>query len=109
MSTTMPDTLRNYVDTTNNLDTEAFIGLFANGACVHDEGHYYCGIKAIREWREATYRKYQFTMKPLDVKEQGTETLLTAELTGNFPGSPATLMFDFEFRNGKISKLYIRS
>jgi hypothetical protein len=34
---------------------------------------------------------------------------LTAELTGNFPGSPAKLQFDFAFHNGKITKLYIKS
>lgn len=109
MPMTMPETVQTYVDSTNELDAERFIGQFADNACVHDEGHYYCGIRAIREWREATNKKYKFSMKPLVVREHGNETMLTAELTGNFPGSPAKLQFDFAFHNGKITKLYIKS
>jgi len=109
MPITIPAIVQTYVDTTNRLDTERFIGLFADNACVHDEGHYYCGIRAIREWLESTNKKYKFSMKPLIVKESGNDISMTAEMTGTFPGSPVKLQFDFAFHNNKITKLYIKS
>ena len=52
-------------------------------------------------------RQYHHTITPLDiVYEQGT-TVLKAQLTGAFPGSPVTLHFDLVLEAGKILSLEI--
>jgi hypothetical protein len=44
------------------------------------------------------------------IKETGEgETVLTATLTGDFPGSPVTVHFDFVLEAGKILSLEIHA
>jgi hypothetical protein len=45
---------------------------------------------------------------PLDVADRDGKTVLKAQLTGDFPGSPVTLDFAFVLKDGKIASLQIR-
>lgn len=51
--------------------------------------------------------KYNHTVAPLAVAHRDGKTILEAELTGNFPGSPVTLEFSFVLERGKIVSLEI--
>jgi ketosteroid isomerase-like protein len=89
-------------------DTEALAQCFANDAVVHDEGQSIQGHAAIREWQLETKKKYQHTTKPVACVQRGGKTVVSARLTGNFPGSPVDLQFAFEVEAGKIVSLEIR-
>jgi hypothetical protein len=47
-------------------------------------------------------------MKPLNFEEDGIQVLLTAEVSGTFPGSPAILSFHIGLKNGLINSLEIK-
>jgi ketosteroid isomerase-like protein len=89
-------------------DTEALCQCFAENAVVHDEGRNIKGHEAIREWQLETKRKYQHTTKPLASVQRDGKTIVSARLTGNFPGSPADLQFAFDVEAGKILALEIK-
>jgi hypothetical protein len=80
---------------------------FAEHAVVRDEGQTIEGLAAIKRWKAETKRKYSHTVAPLEVAQRDGKTVLKAELTGNFPGSPVTLEFSFTLEDGKIVLLEI--
>jgi hypothetical protein len=89
----------------NRHDREAYSECFSETAIVHDERMTYTGKAEIRRWIEKSDHEYHTELKPLGYKEE--ESLLTAEVTGNFPGSPAILQFHFSLKDGLISTLRI--
>jgi len=109
MSLQLPQAIDWYVKLENAEDTEALSTCFAADATVRDEGHTYVGIDAIKEWKAGTKKKYNHTVHPLAVSNRDGKTVLRAELTGNFPGSPVTLEFSFVIKGGKITDLQIQS
>jgi len=76
---------------------------------VRDEGHTYEGLAAIKEWKAETKKKYNHTVTLLAVDHQNGKTVLKAQLTGTFPGSPVTVTFDFVLEAGKILSLEIHA
>jgi hypothetical protein len=89
-------------------DTEAMSRCFAENAIVRDEGRSREGHGAIREWQLETKKKYEHTIEPLASAEEDGTTVVTARLTGNFPGSPVELEFIFTVEAGKIRSLEIK-
>jgi len=75
-------------------DSEAYFALFAADATVEDEGVTHRGIDAIRAWRgEVPLVTYAIT----DVDPTADGLVVTATITGDFPGSPfAGLRYRFE-------------
>jgi ketosteroid isomerase-like protein len=108
MQIIIPHPINAYVQATNERDNDAFGALFTEDAIVHDEGQEHRGVIAIRKWLRSTVEKYQFTLTPIGLSQEGTETILTAKLSGDFPGSPLLMRFHFVLREGKISSLDIR-
>ena len=90
------------------MDTEAMSRCFAENAIVRDEGRTREGHSAIQEWQLETKKKYQHTIEPLASAEKDGTTVVTARLTGNFPGSPVELQFIFTVEAGKIRSLEIK-
>jgi ketosteroid isomerase-like protein len=88
MQIIIPHAISAYVQATNERDNDAFGDLFTEDAIVHDEGQEYRGVVAIRKWLTSTVEKYQFTLTPIGLSQEGTETILNAKLSGDFPGSP---------------------
>jgi len=74
---------------------------------VHDEGKTYHGKTEIREWNEMTNAKYKTKYEPIEVITNGDKMILTAKISGTFPGSPVLIKYHFETRNGKITSLQI--
>jgi len=96
-----------YVKAENAGDVESLAECFAPDAIVHDEGHTYEGLAAIKAWKADTKKKYNHTVEPLEVAHRDGKTVLKVKLTGNFPGSPVTLEFSFVLEHGKIASLKI--
>lgn len=104
----LPDTLRRYFAAQNSHDAETMADCFAPDAEVRDEGHTYIGREAIRQWKVETIAKYAISIEPLTTTEQGGALTVTARVTGNFPGSPADLTYDFVLDgSGLIRRLAI--
>ena len=109
MSIQLPSPIALYVKLANAGDTETLSECFAPNAIVRDEGHTYEGLAAIKEWKAETKKQYHHTVTPLEVAQQHGKTVLTATLTGDFPGSPVTVHFDFVLEAGKILSLEIHA
>ena len=107
MSIDLPPPIDLYVKIENSGEVEALSGCFALDATVHDEGHTYRGLAAIKKWKAATKKKYTHTIHPLEIARSDGKTVLKAGLTGNFPGSPITVEFRFVLESGKITSLEI--
>lgn len=46
-------------------------------------------------------------MKPLEYSENGTSSVLSAEISGTFDGSPIVLQFYFDLVDGQIQYLKV--
>ena len=95
MVTELPANLARYFTAQNAHDVDAMLAAFVPDAEVRDEGQTYVGLEAIREWKLATSAKYRITARPLRTKRNGDALATTVEVSGNFPGSPANLTYDF--------------
>ena len=109
MSLSLPSPIALYVHLENAGDTKTLSESFAPNAIVRDERRTYEGLAAITAWKAATKQKYHHTVTPLEVAEENGKTVLTATLTGDFPGSPVTVRFDFVLEAGKILSLEIHA
>ena len=94
-----------YFAATTDHDLERYLALFSDDVVVHDDGKTHEGLAAVRTWRR------EVPSVRCDVGQvTGTATALeaTAEVSGDFPGSPVTLRFAFERdAQGKIILLDI--
>ena len=109
MSIQLPPPIALYVQLENAGDTETLSACFAPNAIVRDEDHTYEGLAAITAWKAETKQKYHHTITLLAVAHQQGKTVLKAQLTGTFPGSPVTLHFAFVLEAGKILSLEIHA
>jgi hypothetical protein len=107
MSLQLPAPIEHYVRIANSGALETVPECFAPDAIVHDEGHTYEGVAAIRNWMAATKEKYHHTIAPLELAERGGQSVLKARLAGSFPGSPITVNFSFVLSGGRIRSLEI--
>jgi hypothetical protein len=95
MASDLPDTLARYFAAQNDHDVEAMLAAFAPDAEVRDESRTYVGRAAIRDWKLATSAKYGITAQVLQSRRDGDKLTATVRVSGNFPGSPADLTYDF--------------
>ena len=107
MSLDLPIVLSNYFKAKNAHDVDAMLSAFSDEASVHDEGQDMIGRVAIREWMDETTRKYRVTVTPTGVGRADERTIVTARVSGTFPGSPVELRYHFTIVSGKISGLKI--
>lgn len=107
MKNKLPKLIENYVTASNSHDLKSFLSCFTDTATVLDEGKTLQGQKAIANWFTETRGKYKFTTEPISVEEKKNEMLLTAKVTGDFPGSPVTLKYRLEIDNNRIQDLRI--
>jgi hypothetical protein len=107
MSIQLPPPIALYVQLENAGDTATLSTCFAPNAIVRDESRTYEGLAAITAWKVETKHKYHHTITPLAVAHQQGKTVLKAQLTGTFPGSPVTLHFNFVVEAGNILSLEI--
>jgi hypothetical protein len=106
---TLPEPLAAYFAAKNRKDIDAMPIPFAEQATVRDEGRERSGHAAIREWMEGTTKKYAVTVEPTGVADKDGRTVVTARVSGNFPGSPAGLRYKFALDARKIVRLEIGS
>ena len=105
----LPPIIQTYITASNAHDVEAIVACFDDHAVVRDENAMQQGKTEIRRWATETIEKYKFQSKPLSADERGTETILSVEVSGSFPGSPVMLEYQFTIANDKIQSLIIDS
>lgn len=107
MDSLMPAPLGAYFPAVNAHDADRIAACFAEDAVVHDERPDRVGREAIRAWADETGRRYRHTAKVLSVEAAADRSVVTARVTGDFPGSPIELRYVFTLANGLIRGLEI--
>ena len=103
----LPKVISELVKAQNEFNSTAYVNCFAETAVVHDEGKVHTGRTEIEHWIAESNEKYRSLMKPLDYQQNGASGILSAEVSGTFPGSPITLQFHFEIIDGLIQSLKV--
>ncbi|WP_166887784.1 nuclear transport factor 2 family protein [Massilia sp. CCM 8734] len=96
-----------YFAAANAADPDQLALCFAPDASVRDEGHSMHGRAAIAAWASESQRRYGAVATPRTVREEGAEVVVTADVSGNFPGSPLPLHFHFTLGESGIAALAI--
>ncbi len=86
----------------------AFLSLFTEDAHVNDEANDYYGAQ-IAEWIDRATAEAKPVVEVCDVTSDGDVVVVTALVSGSFPGSPIQLRYDFTLRDSKIAELLIRA
>ena len=107
MTTELPQPLTDYFAAKNRHDIDGMLAPFSPDAKVRDEGETHRGSGAIRDWMEATTRKYRVTVEIAEAAANGDAWRVAGIVSGNFPGSPATLHFVFTLAGDQITQLEI--
>lgn len=107
MVSKLPDPLGTYFAAANARDPDGVAACFAVDGRVRDEGNDIRGRDAVRDWAEETGRKYRYRAEVTAVEAIANGALVTAHLTGDFPGNPVDLRYRFELRDGQIASLAI--
>lgn len=103
----LPNVVSDFVNAQNNFDSDASANCFSENGTMLEEGKPYTGRTAIQSILTEANQKYQSVMKPIEYVEDGVSSVLSAEVSGNFPGSPAVLQFHFTLKNNLIDYLKI--
>jgi ketosteroid isomerase-like protein len=99
----LPKIISDLVEAQNNFDSIAYANCFSETAVVFDEGKTHNGRKEIEHWIADANEKYNAMMKPLSFEE----SILKAEVSGNFAGSPIVLSYHLEIADELIQSLKI--
>ena len=103
----LPKVLTDLTKAQNEFDAVTYANLFSETAEVFDEGKTHKGRLEIERWIDHSNKNYQAVIKPLEYTEKGTTSILTAECSGTFPGSPISLKFHFDIVAGQIQHLKV--
>lgn len=107
MSLSLPNSVSNYFKISNGLDIAQIVGCFTRDAVVVDEGQTYQGHAAIQSWQRDAQKKFKYTVEPISMSRDGDRLSVTANVVGNFPGSPVQLNHVFDLVGDKIKQLKI--
>lgn len=99
----LPNIISELVKAQNEFDSAAYANCFTENAEVFDEGKTHNGKAEIENWIDKANKEYKATMKSLDYNKN----ILSAEISGTFPGSPLVLKYHFELNDGLIQSLKI--
>lgn len=108
MSIILTPIIEAFVRAKNAHNTDAIILCFSEDAVVYDEGQKFSGRAAIKKWLDDSNAKYSVTLVPIKLVDQASENVLTAQVSGNFEGSPVPLKFHFTVHEDKIRRLRIQ-
>lgn len=103
----LPKVLTDLIKAQNEFEAVTYANLFSETAVVFDEGKMHRGRLEIERWIDHSNEHYHAVIKPLEYTEDGITSILTAECSGTFPGSPITLKFNFDIIDGQIQHLKV--
>lgn len=103
----LPKVIVDLIETQNRFDSVAYANCFSETAVVLDEGKTHNGRKEIEHWIADANERYEATMKLVSFEEKEGKSLLKAETSGNFPGSPILMTYHLQIADGLIHSLKI--
>lgn len=106
-TTTLPEAVTQYFDASNRFDAESAAACFTPEAIVRDEGKAHVGRDEIRNWVSHASKEYQPQASVVSAQQNGDKLAVAVSVTGQFPGSPVELDFDFSLRDEKIAELTV--
>lgn len=106
MPLSLPKAIAGYF-AADTLDATAVAACFTPDAVVIDEKQTHQGREAIARWKTEASAKYDYVSEPKAIQAQGDRIIVTAHLTGNFPGSPVDLRYAFTLAGDAIARLEI--
>lgn len=102
-----PDIIARYFNAANaGLIDEASL-CFSPDASVVDEGHTHTGSRLIHMWIGSVTKKYHPQVEVLRIGESDGTITVAGRVSGNFPGSPVELDYQFTLEGETISNLSI--
>ncbi len=104
---TLPAPITGYFAAANSGDDARVASYFADDAVVRDERRTIHGPNEVQIWAEETRRKYRYQAEVVSAEEFAGKIVVTAHLTGDFPGSPIDLRYRFKLAGSKIAALEI--
>jgi hypothetical protein len=107
MITDLPPLIARFVETSNIRDVDGFVSCFDANAVVEDDGGTHRGLDQVRAWKQKTQDTNRYTIDPVHLETREGETILTATLAGDFPGSPLDLNYAFTTVDDAIVALRI--
>ena len=107
MKIQIPQIIETYFRASNADDINALVSCFSGDAAVTDENETHRGAAAIKAWSVNVRKKYQFKAEVLRVAHKPDAVVVTANLSGTFPGSPVDLDFKFTLKGDLIASLEI--
>jgi ketosteroid isomerase-like protein len=102
-----PAVVAAWLDAHARHDIEAELSLFSPDIVVVDDGNTHQGLAQVRRWLDRASSEYQYTATVLDAGADGTDTVVTARLEGDFPGSTVDLRYRFTVDGQRIAALTI--
>lgn len=109
MSNSLPQSIADYFAGANARDYAQALSGFASAATVSDEERQHVGADAIQRWMEESAAEYNARSQFRGATTDGSRTIVTAEVSGTFPGSPIKLRYAFTLADGLITSLAIDS
>lgn len=103
----LPNCIQAYFEADNRNDLEVLMATMSPEAIVEDEHRRHAGPEAIRNWWIEAKRKTPHVNAPIDATTTGDVTQVRTRVSGDFPGSPVTLLFTFTVANDAIARLEI--
>lgn len=103
----LPKIISDLVKTQNSFDSVAYANCFSETAVVFDEGKTHNGRKEIEHWIADANERYEATMQPINFEEKETGSILKAEVSGNFDGSPIVLHYHLKIASELIQSMKI--
>jgi hypothetical protein len=107
MTISLPESIAAYFELCNGANDSRLTHCFAPDAVVLDEAQTHRGHGAIQSWLRETRKKFEYSVEPLGISQEGTRVTVAAKVSGNFPGSPVQLDHVFQLIDGKIQSLEI--
>lgn len=107
MTSSLPDSVTRYFEISNGADIAGLPECFTSEALVFDEGQTHHGQDAIGSWIQEARSKATYSVEPTGASWDGEQGTVTADVVGNFPGSPVSLEHAFTLAHGKIQSLRI--
>ena len=92
----------------NDRDADSVTACFSKDAVVYDDGQIMRGAEEIRQWIAELFRKFQYVVSPTNVRELTNGAILTATITGDFPGARVSLDYNCRTLGDKIEVMVMQ-
>jgi NAD(P)-dependent dehydrogenase (short-subunit alcohol dehydrogenase family) len=103
----LPAPIGRYFDAANTDEAHRVARCFTAKALVRDESHDHHGRAAIEAWALNSRRVYLFHAEPRSFEGGADGGIVTAHLTGDFPGAPVDLRYRFRLDSNQVAELEI--